>query len=57
MSGDFILGIIAGVCGLFAVAVLAGPETIRTATERGFYTYENQLYVVRKAQPSEVPAS
>jgi len=51
---EYAIGAVGAVIVLLFIASIAGIDTIKTATERGFYTYEGQLYVVRPASPEEV---
>lgn len=51
MSWEFWLGIFVGVIGTFFIALTMPIDTIKDVTERGFYTYKDQLYVVSPATP------
>lgn len=51
---EFFVGVVCGVVGLFLIAAIASPDTPRTISERGFFTYADQLFVVRPAEPAEI---
>lgn len=53
MGGEFWLGFVMGIAAIFFIALMAPIDTIGTATERGFYTWNDTLYIVRPARPHE----
>lgn len=54
MSGwAFWMGVICGVCGTFFIALLVDVDTIGTAAQRGFTIWDDTLYVIRPATPTE----
>ena len=58
MNVDFWVGVLAGIGGTILLMVIASAQfdTLTSATKRGFYTYENKLYVISPASPMSTHA-
>lgn len=52
--GGAILGVVGTLAFLSVMATVSGIDTVKAVTERGFYTFNDRLYVVRPASPVEV---
>lgn len=53
MSAEFWGGVFCGAIAVYLIALLASGDTLSMAAKRGFTIWEDTLYVVRPATPTE----